>query len=685
MASGAVLARVPAATVLVNAHEAANDSALREGLKVVAPAGPSADTRLEAIGTGPARLMLPAPGGGWRLGGQTIGVRVRNMSTTRPLTVRLRVENADAKGLTDACQLPALIAAGESCRLELPIIARPEDPTYAPFKPFMMYFKNINVRDNTVDPASIVRLTIEIDQPAAGDAIEISPVTVSGTRDDAQPKFFPFVDRYGQYIHSNWAGKIRGDEDFEVRCKEEAAERAVQPGPKNWDRFGGWADGPKVEATGFFHTKKYEGKWWLVDPDGRLFWSYGPTGVGFGGDLTPITDREQWFKDMPARDDPQWGKFYKDGRGATYMYYEHDRPWVGYDVARANLVRKYGDNYESVVAGVSHERLRSWGFNSMGNWSDPAIYALHRTPYTVAIHYDGVPLIHSHMQDVFDQSWEPAVRASMARQKSTTAGDAWNLGYFIDNERWWGWRPRAAAVGEETLKNPPMRQAKIKFVEMLKDKYQDIAKLNEAWGTSHESWDALLVSTAVPDMKTERVLGDCGDFGMMFAERYFSVCKDAVKSVAPDNMYLGARFHGQIDKAVVALAGKYVDVVSYNIYDNPPDGRVNQYDDLDLPLMSTEWGVGSDPTQTPFRGADVNVDLTARARQITRYAEHAVHHPNMVGAHFFQYRDQPLTGRPDGEATLRGFVNIVDTPNFELVQTNRRIGEKLYEMRAGAK
>jgi hypothetical protein len=172
---------------------------------------------------------------------------------------------------------------------------------------------------------------------------------------------------------------------------------------------------------------------------------------------------------------------------------------------------------------------------------------------------------------------------------------------------------------------------------------------------------------------------------MMFAERYFTIVKDAVKQAAPNNMYLGVRFHGHVDKAVVAMCGKHADVVSYNVYDNPPDGRVNQYRDLDLPIMSTEWGVGSDPTQTPFRGDDVNVDPTARARDITRYAEQAIRHPNIVGAHFFQYRDQPITGRPDGEATLRGFVNIVDTPNFELVQTNRRIGYGLYEMRAKAK
>ena len=45
------------------------------------------------------------------------------------------------------------------------------------------------------------------------------------------------------------------------------------------DRFGGWADGPKLNATGAFRTEKLDSKWWLVDPDGRLFFSLGVQAV----------------------------------------------------------------------------------------------------------------------------------------------------------------------------------------------------------------------------------------------------------------------------------------------------------------------------------------------------------------------------------------------------------------------
>jgi hypothetical protein len=275
----------------------------------------------------------------------------------------------------------------------------------------------------------------------------------------------------------------------------------------------------------------------------------------------------------------------------------------------------------------------------------------------------------------------------MEKQRGKTAGDPWCIGYFIDNERCVGWRDRGAAVGEITLKAPARQPAKLKFIELLKGKYPSINALNKAWGSQYASWDALRESKEPPSFKDNKALtDDCGDFGMMFCERYFKVCRDAVKSVAPNNMFLGSRFYGHTDPALVALAGKYWDLISYNIYDNPPNGRVNNYSKLDLPIMSTEWGVGSDVMQTPFRDAKLSAPTPQeRAETIAKYLDAAIRHPNIVGAHFFQFRDQPLSGRPDGEATLRGYVNVADTPNFEMIQVNRRFGYSMYETRYEAK
>ncbi|MFT3785490.1 MAG: hypothetical protein QM770_04920 [Tepidisphaeraceae bacterium] len=170
---------------------------------------------------------------------------------------------------------------------------------------------------------------------------------------------------------------------------------------------------------------------------------------------------------------------------------------------------------------------------------------------------------------------------------------------------------------------------------------------------------------------------------MKFVDRYFSTVHDAIKRVAPNNLYLGCRFHGRIDRSVVEVAAKYVDVIGYNIYDLPT-GLLNPYKGLDKPFIVGEFGVTSDLGQTPWRGQIYSQEEGERLQGLEKWLADAYTHPQLVGAHFFQFRDQPLSGRPDGEATLRGFINGADTPHFDLVQMNRRLAYAMYKTRAAA-
>src|ERR1039458_5579339 len=54
------------------------------------------------------------------------------------------------------------------------------------------------------------------------------------------------------------------------------------------DRFGGWPHLTGVK-TGFFHTQRIEGRWWLVTPDGNAFFSKGVDNVNYTpeGDSAP--------------------------------------------------------------------------------------------------------------------------------------------------------------------------------------------------------------------------------------------------------------------------------------------------------------------------------------------------------------------------------------------------------------
>ena len=65
------------------------------------------------------------------------------------------------------------------------------------------------------------------------------------------------------------------------------------------------------------------------------------------------------------------------------------------------------------------------------------------------------------------------------------------------------------------------------------------------------------------------------------------------------------------------------------------------------------------------------------------YIEGALRNPALVGAHWFQYLDEPTTGRFDGENYQVGFVDICDRPYPEMVAASRAIASRLYATRSG--
>nr|WP_245825397.1 hypothetical protein [Pseudocolwellia agarivorans] len=62
----------------------------------------------------------------------------------------------------------------------------------------------------------------------------------------------------------------------------------------------------------------------------------------------------------------------------------------------------------------------------------------------------------------------------------------------------------------------------------------------------------------------------------------------------------------------------------------------------------------------------------------------AIDNPYIIGAHWFQYIDSPLTGRAhDGENYNVGFVTITDIPFPHMVSAAKDIHTKLYRRRYG--
>ena len=171
----------------------------------------------------------------------------------------------------------------------------------------------------------------------------------------------------------------------------------------------------------------------------------------------------------------------------------------------------------------------------------------------------------------------------------------------------------------------------------------------------------------------------------MNAEAYYKVVREEVKRVAPHKLYLGSRLHGHDTPHgsrphLVAAAAKYCDVISINRYRfSPSDLRM--LEGVDKPLIIGEFHFGALDRGMLHPGLRGLSNQAQRAYAYEHYLTQALKHAHIVGTHWFQYREQNVTGRSDGENYQIGFVDICDTPYQEIIDASRRIGDRLYELR----
>lgn len=431
--------------------------------------------------------------------------------------------------------------------------------------------------------------------------------------------FLPWVDGFGQGNFTDWRGKVHSVDDLKAAAMRETAElSSSSPGIPQADRFGGWAGGPKLKATGFFRTEKVGGKWWLVDPDGHLFFSHGVDVVNDGEVITAVGFRERYFEWLPAKDDARFGVFWDVAKSrAAHGFYAQDGhfPYARFDFGRANMLRKYGAEWKRISSDLTHRRLRAWGLNTIGNWSQPGIYGQGRTPYVLRLGTWGTPRRAGSegwwgpLPDPFNPAFERIFRDRVREFAKTMREDPWCVGAFVDNEL---------------------------------------------------SWDNL------PDV-------------VEVAEKYFAVVSSVLHDELPNHLYLGCRIAWGSD-AVYRASAKYCDVVSVNLYDRQPT-RDLPAGSVDRPMINGEFHCGALDRGLFHTGLVATGSQAERAQCYRDFLNGCLDHPRMIGTHWFQWRDQAVTGRDDGENYQIGFVTIADAPYPELVAAAREIAAGMYRRR----
>jgi hypothetical protein len=496
------------------------------------------------------------------------------------------------------------------------------------------------------------------------------------------------ADQYGQFTRADWPGKIHQDADFQKQDTEERQWLAANPKPPDRDLYGGWRDGPLLTNNSFFRTAfvldgqevspgsapANQGRWWLVAPSGRLFFSLGVDVIGYG-ETTRVAGRESLFDWLPGPGDPLQ-QFSYPGPSRTANFYG------------MNLYRKYGTNWKSLARSRALDRLDSWGFNTVGNWSSSDLFEAHRVPYTVSVDYNNSGLAKffsagQQMVDVFDARFPARMAAGISNAVAPWKKDPWCLGYFVENELpWAGWgsgplEQYALPIG--VLASTNALPAKAEFARLLQSQYFSITRLNAAWNTSLASWnDISNRAVTLPSPLMAACVADLGGFLTDFSSRYFTIVGANMEQFAPSQLYLGCRFASRPTEAV-SVAAQYCDVISFNIYNRSLDPDTWAFTStLGKPCVIGEFHFGALDRGMFHPGLVRTGDQADRSQAYQEYLRSVLALPAFVGCHWFQYSDEPLTGRFDGENYNIGMVSGTDTPYGELVAAARQSQIEIY-------
>jgi hypothetical protein len=257
--------------------------------------------------------------------------------------------------------------------------------------------------------------------------------------------------------------------------------------------------------------------------------------------------------------------------------------------------------------------------------------------------------------------------------------DPWLLGHFIANEPDWD------SFAERLLAEPSDLPAKQWALAALAQRYQHVAALNAAWGTTAESFARLRWPFERDQTPTGAAARDMRELRGAFAQRWCGTWAEAIHAAAPHHLILGSRMHlGDKYPEVIAACAPHVDVMSLNHYRHGPDvamlGRI--YAIAQKPIFIGEYGhnsldEGLLTTAVPVASA------AERGTGFRYYTEQLAALAYVIGSHYFQYWDEPITGRFDSETAYNGFVNVAAIASAPLVAAARATNARIYAVHAG--
>jgi hypothetical protein len=402
-------------------------------------------------------------------------------------------------------------------------------------------------------------------------------------------------------------------------------------------------------------TVERGGVQWLIDPDGNPFYSKGVNIV------TPGRDTE------------------KSRAGQAYCWTNF---YPSVDLWRTQVSRQ----------------LREWGFNTLGGWSDCS------PDLGLALTVDLELGRNSrfHWFDPFDPQMEQNVIETASNLTAPYRNLPQLIGYFSDNEvGWWN-----SPLFTWYLKAGWENHTKQLLWQMIYDSYGGSwEKLLVDWVPQGgaEGFESLKKAGAALKLRPEGNGVRLVDrFMATVAKHYYELMAKGIHTAHPGALFLGDRLPLYYHQDAILAMGDNVDVISSNYNVDVPDGWVAPYYFSGLaklsskPVLVTEFFFAAAENRSGNRNETARNEhakpghLMTVGTQIQRAwgAGNALlnfaRFPNLVGAHWFQYCDEPLGGREDGEDYNMGLIDTSNRPYTELTESFVKLNSVLESVHKAA-
>ncbi|MCM0646861.1 hypothetical protein NBE98_00555 [Clostridium swellfunianum] len=479
----------------------------------------------------------------------------------------------------------------------------------------------------------------------------------------------PMVDELGQLIEKQWTGKTESVEAMAAGLKNWIKE-VHEPLKGEFDTVGGWTK-YKTASTGFFRTEKFKDRWWLVDPEGHLFFSVGPDCVGPYSEV-PVNGIEGLFSCLPLKEGIFSEAWRHNGTGIDSVSF-----------ITANLIRVFGEQWRESWKDIVRKQLREYGFNTIANWSVSNLGTELKMPYVTEIGFpDTERKIFRDFPDVFSEEYVESAHCCYKRLKNK-AEDCYMIGYFLRNEPNWAFGDYN--IAEFLIANPESFVSKDEMIKYLSNKYKkDILKFSEAWNLKLTSFNQLKNPIEKASKLSQQAERDLREFNRILIEQYIKVPAQVAKIYDPNHLNLGLRWAWVVSDDFYA-GSKYCDVFSINCYKLNPDAEeIKKASEITgLPVIIGEFHAGALDVGLLSNGLRGMKNQKERGKFYSWYVEKAAAIPQLVGVHYFQWNDQAVLGRFDGENCNIGLIDVCGKPYEEMMEYVKNTHKRIYEICAG--